>query len=253
MEEKKKSINFHTRTIYFPPLKKEVNILLQKHDGPCLLIAIFNSLVIKGKVSIKSGIYSSSSIINIIQDYNPEVHELEKVVNGYYVNPSFNSCTDFIDYPEFLNKLGIRLMHSMIPSKWQMKYSVIKNCNYDSLVNQIVELDSSKHCSSLLRALKSWYSKISKQITQAGVKQIEKEIQEGEALIYFRKSHFACIYKYSNHVYSLLTFRGHWSKNCVWSSLPSANEERQYFDMNFEMTYCKSWEESRKSSQRKTD
>ena len=97
MEGKKKSFVFQTKTIYFPPLNRKVNILLQHRDGPCMLIAIFNSLALKGQVSIESGVYPASAIIEVIQSYNSQVHGLKKLVNGYYVNPSFDSCTSFFN------------------------------------------------------------------------------------------------------------------------------------------------------------
>ena len=90
MEGKKRSFTFQTKTIYFPPLKKKVNILLQQRDGPCMLIAIFNSLVLKGKISIECGVYSSSSIISTIQNCDIDAYDLEKLLHGYYVNPVLN-------------------------------------------------------------------------------------------------------------------------------------------------------------------
>ena len=104
---------------------------MQKHDGPCMLITIVNSLVLQGHISIDSGIHSLSTIINIIKSFNPDVYDLDKVIHGYFVNPSFNSCTDFVDYPDFLDKLNIKMVHSMVPSKKQK--SILKNYNYDSM------------------------------------------------------------------------------------------------------------------------
>ena len=97
---------------------------------------------------------------------------------------------------------------------------------------KLVELDSSKNCSKDLKVLKSWNAQIRKQMTSSGIKQITKQIKEGEAQIYFRNSHFACIYKYKKHVYSLLTCKGPWRNNCIWRFLPSKFYDYKYFDMN---------------------
>lgn len=243
MEGKKKSFSFQTKTIFFPPLNKKVNIILQRHDGPCMLIAIFNSLALKGQISIESGSYTTSQIINEIQTYYPDAYELKKVVNGYYVNPSFDSCNGFEDYPDFLEKLNIKMVHAMAPSKKHKNFNIIKKYNYDSMLFKIIELESSKHHSDELKALQAWNLKVNKQITESGLEQIESQIQEGEVQIFFRKSHFACIYKYLNQVYSLITCRGLGGKNCIWHSLPSPSGDLQYFDQNFNLTLCNPWNE----------
>lgn len=250
MEGKKKSFDFQTKSFYFPPLKKKVNIILQHHDGPCMLIAIFNSLVLKGKISIESGSYTTSQIIYTIQTHCPSVYDLKKVVNGYYVNPSFDSCTGFEDYPDFLNKLNIKMVHAMAPSKKQKNYNIIRKYSYDSMLFKIIELESTKQHSDELKALQAWNSKINKQITESGLEQIESQMQEGEVQIFFRKSHFACIYKHLNQVYSLITCRGLGRKNCIWHSLPSPSGELQYFDHNFNITLCNPWTEGPSSKER---
>lgn len=243
MERKTKSFSFQTKTIFFPPLNKKVNIILQRHDGPCMLIAVFNSLALKGKISIESGSYTTSQIINSIQSLYPKADDLKTVVNGYYVNPSFDSCDSFNDYPDFLEKLEIKMVHAMSPSKRNKNYSIIKKYNYDSMLFRIIELESSKHHSDELKVLKSWNSKLKKQITGEGLDQVQSQIQEGEVQIFFRNSHFACIYKYLNNVYSLITCRGLGGKNCVWHSLPSPSGDLQYFDQNFNITLCNPWTE----------
>lgn len=253
MEGKKKQFVFQTKTIYFPPLKRKINILLQHRDGPCMLIAIFNSLSLKGKVSIESGVYPASAIIEIIQSYNSQVRGLKKLVNGYYVNPSFNSCTEFENYPDFLTKLDIKMVHAMTPSKKQKNYDIISKYNYELMMIKLIELESSKPCSDELKALRSWNSNLNKQVTSSGIENIESQIQEGEVQIFFRNSHFACIYKYLNHVYSLITCRGLGGKDCVWHSLPTTNGEFQYFDHNFNLTFCKPWTEKQKAQSKPTE
>ncbi|OHT00766.1 hypothetical protein TRFO_07730 [Tritrichomonas foetus] len=252
----KKTIVFATKTIFFPPLNKKVNILLQHRDGPCLLIAIFNALVLKGHVSIESGIYSPSSIIELVQNFNPHVHGLKKVVRGYYVNPSFYSCNEFKDYPRFLEKLGIRLVHAMIPEKNNKNYELITKFDYDSLMMRMIELDiesgNSKNCADELKALRNWNNRLGRQVTDSGIEAIEQQIAEGEVQIFFRNAHFACIYKHLNHVYSLITCKGLGAVHCAWHSLPNSKGDFTYFDENFIQTVCKPWEENKTAKKSET-
>lgn len=251
MEGKQKSFVFQTKAIYFPPLKRKVNILLQHRDGPCMLIAIFNSLTLKGKISIESGVYPASSIIEIIQSYNPQARGLEKLVNGFYVNPSFDSCTSFEDYPDFLTKLNIKMVHAMTPFKRQKNYKIVSRYNYDSMMIKLIELESTKSYSDELKILQSWNSKLTKQVTSSGIEAIESQILEGEIQIFFRNSHFACIYKHLNSVYSLITCRGLGGKKCAWHSLPSPGGEIQYYDQDFKITLCEPWTKSSPSDKLK--
>ena len=43
---------FQTRSFIYSPLNKKVTILIQDQNGPCMLIAIFNALVLKNKVKM---------------------------------------------------------------------------------------------------------------------------------------------------------------------------------------------------------
>lgn len=243
MEVKKKSFVFQTKTIYFPPLKRKVDIILQRRDGPCMLIAIFNSLVLKGDISIESGVYPASSIIETIESFNSEVDGLKNLINGYYVNPSFDSCTSFENYPDFLTKLNIKMVHAMTPNKKQKNYDMISKYNYDSMMFKLIELESKKPYSDGLKILRSWNSKLNKQVTLSGIEEIQSQIKEGEVQIFFRNSHFACIYKYLNNVYSLITCRGLGGPKCAWHSLPSPNGEFKYYDQEFNLTTCQPWTE----------
>ncbi|OHS93762.1 hypothetical protein TRFO_11549 [Tritrichomonas foetus] len=259
---------FATKGMYFPKFKKRINILLQHRDGPCLLIAIFNTLILKGVVSIESGVYSASTIIDMIQNINLHVHGLKKVLNGYFVNPSFSSCCDFIDYPKFLSKLNIQLVHAMVPEKNHKHLELIKNYSYDTLQVRLITLinhdsmikqsmsNGGAHKKSMnstddfyknnladeIKVLKTWNTRLNRQVTNFGISEIEKQIQEGDAQIFFRNAHFACIYKHCGHVYSLITCKGLAAAHCAWHSLPNASGDFTYFDENFTQTVCNPWE-----------
>ena len=257
MEKRRKKFFFATKCIFFPPLNKRVNILLQHREGPCLLVAIFNSLVLRGKISIESGIYPSNIIIDIISNVSPHVHHLKKTLNGYIVNPTFKSCFGFKEYPSFLERLDIKMVHAMIPDKEDKHHDIIEKYDYEGMQMKMVDLDSSNSSNDLqklnkknkkkkiideFKVLQDWNNKIIKQITKTGLKQIKNNINEGETQIFFRNAHFVCIYKYNNHVYSLITCKGPGGPRCVWNSLPDSNGDFSFYDENFTQTLCNPWE-----------
>lgn len=254
MNGKIQFVAFYTKTIYFPPFKRKINILMQQVDGPCLLIAIFNALVLKEKISVESGLYPTSSVIDIIQSVNPNLYMLQDLINGYYVNPSFTSCNEFTDYPKFLDDLDIKMVHAIVPPKDLSNYSTISKYDYDTFQFKIVELESKDPNSSELKSLLPWNSRLKKQLTSTGIESIESLMKNGDVRIFFRKQHFACIYKYFDDVYSLITCKGKGLSSCCWHSLPNENGEFKYYDENFNLTIRKPWTEksAAKSSKNRT-
>lgn len=159
----------------------------------------------KGKIEVDSGIYLSSSVVDIIESVNSKVDNLQNLINGFYVNPSFSSCTDFKDYSKFLNDFGIRMFHSMVPSHNDKIYQIISKYDYDSFQAKIIELGTTNYEGNELKELQLWNKMIRKQITENGIESIEFQMKEGEIGIYFRNFHLLCICKYLDHVYSLIT------------------------------------------------
>lgn len=283
-------VYFRTKTIKSPVLQKDITIILQKHNGPCMLIAIFNLLVLKGRVSICPGRYSSSQIIDLIIGVCPELAELSdnllSLVNGCNVNPIFSSCNEFRGYPEFLKILNIKMYHGMLPDPATPIYDIVQNYDYEQLEMKIFELESNlrlinsqnvsggfnensgsiqdsehkresniqlkEHDRLLLEQLKYFYNMIQRQVTNFGISVIDSAMQNGDVVIFFRSSHFSVLTKYMNRVFTLITDECFIKTNYVWETLPNENGESKYFDEDFILSSLTENQKTSKPSQQKT-
>ncbi|OHS96329.1 hypothetical protein TRFO_09958 [Tritrichomonas foetus] len=132
---------YQTRTFFFPILNRNVTILMQTRNGPCLLLAIFNALALKGQISIDPGVYSSSAVVDFIRGCCPKAKGLRKMKKGYIVNPRFGGCLLFEKIPSFLKELDLKIVHSMVPREKSEGYSIISKHDCESLQLRLMELD----------------------------------------------------------------------------------------------------------------
>lgn len=259
---------FQTRSFIYAPLNKKITILLQKKNGPCMLIAIFNCLALKNKIKIQPGSYSSSLIIDLIIGTCPKLVEygenLLSLLDGCSINPIFSSCNEFKEYPEFLKLLKIQMYHGMLPDPTTSSFDIVSNYDYESLEMKILDLESTTYllnknrensenntntddqtpsketnlqlCNEdkkILAYLKNFHSKIQRQITDIGIEAIDGAMKNGDVVIFFRSSHFSVLVKHMNRIFSLITDESYNGSNCVWETLPNENGDSKYFDQDF--------------------
>lgn len=259
---------FQTRSFIFSPSNKKITILLQKDNGPCMLIAIFNCLALKNKIKIQPGKYSASLIIDLIIGTCPQLidfgENLLSLVNGCSVNPVFSSCNEFKEYPEFLRLLNLQMYHGMLPDPASSSFDIVSGYDYESLEMKILDLESTTYLlnnnsenspnntnsteqpaskennlqlnsedKKLLAYLKDFHRRIQRQITDIGIEAIDGAMQNGDAVIFFRSSHFSVLIKHMNRVFSLITDESFNGSNCVWETLPNENGDSKYFDQDF--------------------
>lgn len=259
---------FQTRSFIFGPSNKKITILLQKDNGPCMLIAIFNCLALKNKVKIQPGSYPASLIIDLIIGTCPKLVDfgdnLLSLVDGCSINPVFSSCNEFKEYPEFLKLLNIQMYHGMLPDPTTPSFDVVSGYDYESLEMKILDLESTTYLlnnnsenspaktnqleqpnskenniqlsledKKLLAYLKDFHAHIQRQITDIGIEAIDGAMKNGDVVIFFRSSHFSVLFKYMNRVFSLITDESFNGSNCVWETLPNEKGDSKYFDQDF--------------------
>lgn len=271
---------FQTRSFIYSPLNKKVTILIQDQNGPCMLIAIFNALVLKNKVKIQPGKYPASLVIDLIIGTCPQLIEygdnLLSLLNGCSINPVFSSCNEFKEYPEFLKLLNIQMYHGMLPDPSTPSFDIVSNYDYESLEMKILDLESttyllnnntennqttsnkmntpskeanlqlSREDQKLLMYLKEFHSRIQRQITNIGIEAIDSAMSNGDVVIFFRSSHFSVITKHMNRVFSLITADFFNGSNCIWETLPNESGDSKYFDQDFILSTLTMNDNSRK-------
>ncbi|OHT01852.1 hypothetical protein TRFO_07430 [Tritrichomonas foetus] len=225
-------IVFTTRSIYYEPESKNINILMQDSNGPCMLIAIVNTLVLRKDIQLKETNYSLKSIIEIIQNLCPEVPDLSNLINGFDINPLFSHCYKFNDYPNFLELLNINMYHALVCDPQSLIYDDISRYDYDSFEMKLLE-SSEKENSEEFRILNKWNNIIVRQATKYGIEEISRIMNDGEIGIYFRSNHFSVIIKYNSKIFSLITDSSFLNSEAVWESLPDEKGDSSFYDPFF--------------------
>ena len=221
---------FRTRRLYFEPLKSHVNILMQNQNGPCMLLAICNIMVLKGQLRIDRGRYHADDIVALVTSASSSNEDLSYLVRGCDVVPCFSGCSEFRGYPQFLTGLGIRMFHAMVPDPESPLFETVSQHDYESLTLRLTEenLDPDERMH-----LEQWWEMIQPQVTSIGLSVIDSAMANGDLVIFFRANHFSVLYKTMNRVFSLVTDRGFLDTNCFWETVPDELGASKYFDDRF--------------------
>ena len=232
---------YQTRTFKFEPLNKRITILMQNENGPCLLIAIVNALVLKNKMTLEPGAYNTSTLIDIIYGIFPNLRNLEfnfkSLEKGYFVNPKFSACSDFKDFPVFLKLMDIPLYHGMIPDPSTPVFQLVSDLDYDELnliiLNNQDNINDRHFTNDEKSLIQLFYENIKHQVTSFGLEVIDSAMKNGGIAIFFRSNHFSVIIKHMNRIFNLITAETFLHTNCFWQTLPTEKGETKMFDQDF--------------------
>lgn len=229
---------FTTRNVYYLQMDKNIKILIQDFNGPCLLIAIVNALILQGKITLQENKYTLSSIVHILQNYNNELPELDGLIYGFDINPCFNDCSNFKDYPAFLKSLNLKMVHSIVCDPKLPAYQKVSNLDYDTFQIKLVELESddvkdNNNAEYKKDPILEWNDSVKAQTTKYGIKNIHSTLSEHEVAIYFRANHFSVITKHNGKVFCLLTDESFNETEYVWESIPDETGDSLFYDSFF--------------------
>ena len=229
---------FTTRNIFYLPIEKNVRILIQDFNGPCLLIAIVNALILQGKIKLQENKYTLCSIVQLLQKYKSDLPDLDSLIYGFDINPCFNDCSNFKDYPNFLNLLNLKMVHSIVCDPLLPIYQHVSNLDYDAFQIKLVEIASENKDNNSTEAKKAksiseWDTSVKKQTTKYGIRNIHSTLHEGDVAIYFRANHFSVITKHNKRVFCLLTDESFCDTEFVWESIPDESGDSLFYDAFF--------------------
>ncbi|EFP11761.1 hypothetical protein CRE_26757 [Caenorhabditis remanei] len=202
--------DFQTKVIRFGPI--DYRIVTQNLNGPCPLIAIINTLVLKGKVTIPAVyVVTSTELLNLLSNVilsaepsnqkTKEIYEanlrdvmnlMPTLVNGLDVNVKFSAVNQFEFTPalSLFDLVHINLYHVWLPDpQFPVIFDLIKSLNYNELVEKIcAESDTVER-----EMYKSWYEDTQSQITFIGVQSLFTEMKDAELAVLFQNNHFSTI------------------------------------------------------------
>ena len=226
---------FITRDIFYLPMNKNIKIITQNVNGPCMLIAIANVLALKGEITFTDEIYSLESLVETIREINPKLPDLSNLIHGCNINPIFTNCANFKDYPDFLEMLNIKMFHSIVCDSKAPYFDQISQYDYDSFEMKLLEsLETPNDDQTSI--LNEWNESILKQATPYGVEQIKNSMCDEEVAIYFRGNHFSAILKNDGQIYNLITAADFSNSQYVWQSVQVNLGDSEFYDPFF-MTF----------------
>jgi hypothetical protein len=242
--------------------------LLQSSNGPCPLLAICNTLSLRGivefpgdrSVSIDALKQMVAHILLKKGDSNENVRAilddsigiLQKLNRGMDVNIRFTSVDSFDHTKEtaVFDALDIRLFHAWIVSEEDVGvYPYIVPLTYNDAIEKVAfyeEMQSKALASgdfeiatadrnlfSEGETLAKWLHSTSGQVTSDGIIGVNSHMKEGDLAVFFRNNHFSVIHKREGRLYGLVTDEGYAKTSVMWESIDQLDGDTLYLDATF--------------------
>lgn len=128
------------------PSLPSVATIQQGHAGPCPLIALANTLLLRRAIQLPKGVpvISEEHLLGCIASH-PEAADhldvLPRLAREVAVDPCFCGTTEFSQSPEvrIFKALGVRLVHGAIPDPQDERLACISPFSYNQVCDQLVE------------------------------------------------------------------------------------------------------------------
>ncbi|CAD6197156.1 unnamed protein product [Caenorhabditis auriculariae] len=239
---------YKAKCIRFGPIT--YRIVMQNKNGPCPLIAIVNSLVLRGDVTIPDHpVVVNEELVQLVaerllrpaesqnqQDFERNLEDVIRLLpslnQGLDVNVGFSNVTDF-EFTSALalfDLLNITLYHAWVADP-QMKiiYDLVKPLKYNQLVMEICNEKNEDR--ELLREFLEAYQS---QLTFNGLTELIDRMKDGEIAVFFRNNHFYTCLKRRDELFTLVTDEGFAEEpNIVWESLSSVDGDSFFVNPDF--------------------
>lgn len=263
------SIDFNIRLVTWSDYELQTPILLQDVNGPCPLIALVNTLLMKSEIKARNNQLNDISNDSLLEevvffkaflfnktnitlkellsrlgdlmikfnhgkdvDLDKLLESLPLLHTGLSVNPDLTNGDFEHDLAlELFNIFDLDLCHGWIVDP---KNSTESN---DELVvkkfNELKYFDSIQDylLSADDQPVRQWLDENSTQLTQYGIKHLDERLQVDDFIIFFRNNHFNTLYKKHDGDFYLLLTDSSFTKGSliVWQSLISISGKDDLF------------------------
>lgn len=252
-------ISFHGR---------KVPTLLQSRDGPCALLAVANSLLLRGTLSLDEDLLLVSAdslisrLVRLCQDMNEHsiakdanarvgisevVGRLPLLLRGLLLNCGFSSCTDFeftVDLGLF-DCLGVKLYHVWVapeicefaPTFNSLAEQIAVCSELQSELEQRSGTPTPEEQERLDRGswMRQWLDENRSQATIQGLRELQTRVSNQEVCVLFRNNHFSTVYKPSHDVICALLTDSVFEEEdaAVWESIEVDGSSGHILGPNF--------------------
>jgi len=259
-----KRIKFHGQS---------VGILMQSDNGPCPLLALANSLLLKEQIDFHEdySFISHEVLIQEVGNYlfndahnlahpsslqnevDPEqlnrvISTLPRLNRGLDVNIRFTDIFEFESSSEveIFRMLNIPLVHGWVVPEGEVR-EIIGCKTYNQLQDKMAALQAIKSQQAIPESqakklqkyvkIKQFLDDSASQLTRVGLERLHTNLEEKTLAVLFRNNHFSTIYKYKGCIYSLATDIGFLREDrVVWEKLNEIAGNTSYCNSTFVKT-----------------
>lgn len=225
------------------PSERLFTLVMQSHNGPCPLLAIFNAFLLLRRFSLPDDwvAISSDSMCTMLRDYVyrnahelsssavPSVGEagvgfvvgeamafLPSLLTGLDLNVRFNDVEGF-EYTPALSVFdcaAVRCFHTWIaPLR-----DPVRDMDYNACTTLLTQPEPTSESAPLTAAVKEWLE-FTGQCTQEGVRDLNQRLKEREVGVLFRCNHFSTVFKFNGRVYTLCSDEAWAGEVVLWEEL----------------------------------
>ena len=271
---------FDLRIIIF--LNRAIPVCLQKQNGPCPLIALFNILLLRRVIIlplfqecisierilalIVEAVFHKKEQIDDFQDVAELTSTILTTLNslqyGLNINFKFDSIQSIEITPELsaFEFFGIKIFHGWIVEDEEVK-DMIKNLSYNELIDLLIQYEEYDNCKKnecladqaisnpliKIEKIRSFIESTKSQMTYTGLFELREAIEEGYLCILFRNNHFSTLLKKNEQLYTLVTDDAYREiKDVAWELLDDVDGNSKLVSSDFEILHYSSSPEKNK-------
>ncbi|VDP06520.1 unnamed protein product [Soboliphyme baturini] len=247
----------------------QVPIVTQNLNGPCPLISVVNLLALRSQIAFPADTktVNESQLLEIVGDciiqstpkpaylsllqelaqrpdyqknMNDALSVLPNLITGLDVNVKFTGIFDFEYTPECIifDLLNIRLCHGwLVDPEDVLACQAINSLSYNQLVEKIIAGKTSADLHETSEALiaNDFLEQNASQLTYHGILELNKNIQEGEFIAFFRNNHFSTMLKHRGELFILVSDQGFLKEvDIVWETLNNVEGDSRFVDSRFQ-------------------
>lgn len=196
-------------------------VLLQSSNGPCPLLALANTLILRGDVELRGDECTFDELVqelaNLAVDRNlargegkdGELLTLESatgdllsllptLAEGLDVNPSFTSVTS-LEYTAALaafELLGVDLVHGWLVAADDPRAEHVAPLSYNRALDELIGEGGEDEDVVRRESVRSFLEESSSQLTYHGLAELHAHLGENQTAAFFRNNHFSTVMKH---------------------------------------------------------
>lgn len=185
--------------------------------------------------------------LNYDHNVSEAIAVLPKFQTGVDVNPRFTNIRKFEYTSDMIlfDLIGLNVVHGWLidPIREKEVFQIVQHMTYNQLVEKVIQAQNRRHSSSdegLTQyqqgmLIENFLSDNASQLTEYGLDELKKGINDGDVCILFRNNHFSTLYRHKDKLYCLVTDQGFRHEAIYWEELVNIEGGGAFCDWRFQV------------------